>query len=290
MANGALTAILEAFDVTGEIIHLKGGWNTSVRVGDTVFKPLDISEDEAEWSGKTLESIILSPEYHPAIQMFRIPRPRRAKDSGKFVYQGWTAADFIVGDMDPRGRWVELITASRGFHEALKKTECQPFMKGRTHAWGIAERVVWEEEKPLRTFEICKALQPVYLRLWNLAGSMPESSPSAVVHSDLCGNVLFHDGQVPAIIDFTPYWQPVEYSEAMIVADGLLFHGAGVELVDVIGRGKHRLQFLVRALMFRVVARSELSPTLGPVPDSEVERYVSATKLVEKLLQETNSS
>jgi hypothetical protein len=38
--------------------------------------------------------------------------------------------------------------------------------------------------------------------------------------------VLFHDGLPPAIIDFTPYWRPVGYASAIVVADALVWEGA----------------------------------------------------------------
>jgi len=34
-------------------------------------------------------------------------------------------------------------------------------------------------------------------------------APSQLIHSDLGGNVLFHDQLPPAIIDFSAYWRPV---------------------------------------------------------------------------------
>jgi hypothetical protein len=57
----------------------------------------------------------------------------------------------------------------------------------------------------------------------------------------------------PAIIDISPYWRPVEYSEAIVVADGLLDHAEGSKLILMYGTDKFRLQLLVRAVYWRIL-------------------------------------
>lgn len=47
----------------------------------------------------------------------------------------------------------------------------------------------------------------------------PVCGPSQLVHGDLSGNVLFAEGLAPAIIDFSPYWRPTSYADAIVVID-----------------------------------------------------------------------
>lgn len=54
----------------------------------------------------------------------------------------------------------------------------------------------------------------------------PPSQHLPFIHGDLTGNVLFAAGRAPAVIDFSPYWRPPVFAEAIVVADGLLW-GAG---------------------------------------------------------------
>lgn len=47
-----------------------------------------------------------------------------------------------------------------------------------------------------------------------------------LIHGDLTGNVLFAADEAPAVIDFSPYWRPPVFAEAVVVADGLLWFQA----------------------------------------------------------------
>jgi hypothetical protein len=84
-----------------------------------------------------------------------------------------------------------------------------------------------------------------------------EAIASQVIHGDLTGNVLFVAGQAPAIIDFSPYWRLAAYADAIVAVDGLLWFGAGRELVTAAATGPGFPQMLVRASLFRLVALNE---------------------------------
>ena len=53
--------------------------------------------------------------------------------------------------------------------------------------------------------------------------------------------MLFEDdGQPPGIIDLTFFWRPAKTGEAIAVADGLMWHGEGDDLVVVhVGHVQH---------------------------------------------------
>ncbi|PGG97456.1 hypothetical protein GX51_07320 [Blastomyces parvus] len=133
-----------------------------------------------------------------------------------------------------------------------------------------------------------------------------EMGASQLVHGDLTGNVLFTnyerqdsvgnqgrgdqeleelEEQVPGIIDFSLYFRPVEFAEAVIVADGLLWYDAGDELVRLVGVDKYRLQMLVRALIFRLVASSEGDRETGVADEVERNRYQRAVGIVRGLIE-----
>ena len=57
----------------------------------------------------------------------------------------------------------------------------------------------------------------------------------------------------PAVIDIAPYWRPVEFSEPVVVSDGLTDYGQGIKLIELYGTDELRLQVLVRALYWRML-------------------------------------
>ena len=99
----------------------------------------------------------------------------------------------------------------------------------------MGDRVAWGELPFPELDDVLAALDPV-------------EEKSQLIHGDLTGNVLFHDELPPAIIDFTPYWRPLEFQSAVIVADALVWEGAPPELADVVDP-----QYLLRALIYRGV-------------------------------------
>jgi hypothetical protein len=132
--------------------------------------------------------------------------------------------------------------------------------------------VAWSEDVEHK-WDVVADLDGVFTRLKELRRLVPRTEErSQVIHGDLSGNVLLTSTPLnisPGIIDFSPYWRPVEYPEAMLVADGLLDFGEGEELIRLVGRDGYRLQMLVRALMFRVVAWSERCTEVGRPIDAE---------------------
>ncbi len=105
------------------------------------------------------------------------------------------------------------------------------------------------------------------------------------MHGDLSGNVLFADGQRPAIIDFSPYWRPAAYADAIIAVDGLLWFDAGPDLLSRAYSSPDFPQLLVRALIFRLVAANEQARYPTGDPRDELAGFDSAATAVEALLR-----
>jgi hypothetical protein len=81
----------------------------------------------------------------------------------------------------------------------------------------------------------------------------PSRAPEQIVHGDLTGNVLFAEPLAPAIIDFTPYWRPVGFASAVVVADAIAWHGATSALADALSDDGEPRSMLARAALFRLI-------------------------------------
>ena len=211
--------------------------NTAVRpagraivVGDIVFKPAD-DEAEAMWTAEVMSSLVADE--------VRLARPVRS-DDGRWLVDGWTAWTRISGR--PALRWNDIIAAGRALHDATRTLERPAVLDGRTHGWARADRMAWGEEDatdlPLAS-RLIERLRPVDLE--------PQ-----VVHGDLTGNVLFADGERPAIIDFSPYWRPAGWALAVVIVDAVVWHGAPTELADALSDEPEAEQLLARATLFRL--------------------------------------
>ncbi|MEU4671576.1 hypothetical protein AB0F91_27260 [Amycolatopsis sp. NPDC023774] len=63
-----------------------------------------------------------------------------------------------------------------------------------------------------------------------VAARGPVDLVSQAVHGGLLGNILFADGQAPAVIDWAVYWRPPSWASAVAVVDARCRHGAQPEL------------------------------------------------------------
>jgi uncharacterized protein (TIGR02569 family) len=186
-----------------------------------VFKPLDRVPSEIAWQAEILSSV--------QEDGFRVARPRPE------IVDGWTASKYVPGSHD-EGRWREIIDVGKRLHAALADVpRPDAIIDMRTDPWAVGDRVAWGEADFPELADVLAVLEPV-------------DAPSQLIHGDLTGNVLFHDELPPAVIDFAPYWRPVEFASAIVVSDALCWHGAPDDLADAVDR-----QYLLRALVYRAV-------------------------------------
>jgi uncharacterized protein (TIGR02569 family) len=229
--------VLAAFGVADSTpVALGGGQGTSWRAGELVLKPADVDQDELTWHAQTYPQITLDG--------FRLPRPQAASD-GSLCVGGWCATQYAAGRHEQR-RWPEIIAVGTRFHAALRGIPRPRFLDARSSPWAISDRVAWGE------LPVSDYLEVVHLRQLS-AAIRPLSAPGQLVHGDLSGNVLFHDGLPPAIIDFSPYWRPAAYASAIVVADALVWEDASTDILDAVSHVDDFGQYLVRALIFRAV-------------------------------------
>jgi uncharacterized protein (TIGR02569 family) len=245
---------LRAFGLTGAPVALDGGRGSSWRVGGAVLKPLDMAEDELAWQAETYERI--------RCDRFRVAAPLRAGD-GALVVDGWTATQAVSGRHEDR-RWLDIIAVGDRFHAALAGLGHPGFIDRRTNPWSIADRVAWGEisAEPYTDTRHLPRL---------LSALRAVDAPSQLVHGDLSGNVLFDEHLPPAIIDFSPYWRPVGYATAIVVADALIWEGADATLLSALAHVEDFDQYLLRAVIFRLVT--------GRIFGGDADRFTLAVEL-----------
>jgi uncharacterized protein (TIGR02569 family) len=232
-----------------------------------VFKPLDVSEEELGFQAELLPTL---PQ-----QAFRVAIPRRAR-GGALTVAGWTCFERLPGKHEER-RWADIIEAGRRFHAALRGIPEPAFIRQRTHAWAIGDRVAFGELAPdwippvthlPRLSELCR----------------PVERPAQPIHGDLTGNVLFSPGSPPGIIDFSPYFRPEPFASAIVVADALVFEGADDRLLTAVSDVPDFSQYLLRALIYRLVTDRVARPS-APDPAAEDDPYLPAVELAVRLAE-----
>jgi uncharacterized protein (TIGR02569 family) len=263
-------AVLAAFGLRGEPLPLPGGQRTAWRFGDVVLKPLDTEPAILEWQERLLHRLDGRDD-------FRVAPPRRST-AGELVVGGWTAWRFEPGH-HRRARWPEIIRLALRFALAVADLPRPAFLERRQDPWAIGDRVAWAE---LAWQDVIPPTGPPVKHLSTLAAACrPIRARSQLVHGDLTGNVLFADGRPPLILDISAYWRPVAFSQAIVVADALVFEGADASLVDQL-HDPDAPQYLLRALMFRAVV-DRLARPAEPLRPDDADPYLPAVELAIRL-------
>ncbi len=229
-------AVIAAFGGSSRPLPLEGGRGNAWRVGDLVLRPIDDGEPPLDWQLDVLASITGGG--------FRVALPQTTL-AGEFACDGWCAWHFVAGRHEER-RWPEIITVGELFHRALAELPAPGFVGRRTDPWAIGDCVAWGDVSADPFIHI-KHIPSL------VATCRPVDAPSQLIHGDLTGNVLFAAELPPAIIDFSPYWRPTAYASAIVVADALVWEGADETLLGAVAHVEDFPQFLVRALIMRIV-------------------------------------
>ncbi|MGA4837807.1 aminoglycoside phosphotransferase [Streptomyces sp. G45] len=268
--------VLDAFGLTGRPVPLPGGAGTSVRVGDAVLKPTGPDAEFAHWLADLMAAVVEDG--------FRVARPMRTRD-GAWSHGGWSASRHLAAAEPAHAtapRWREVIAAGRALHRALADVPRPGFLDRRTDAWAVGDRAAWQEAAAVPH----PALRAPYEHLTALLGPRPRGR-SQLVHGDLTGNVLFAPGLAPAVLDFSPYWRPPAFADAIVVGDALLWHAADADLLHATAAdgAPGLLPYVVRAVLFRLVAASQhLRAHAGPhaAAETEAERYLRVAGLLRR--------
>jgi uncharacterized protein (TIGR02569 family) len=229
-----------------------------------VFKPG--GAEVQGWLGSALADLRLDS--------VRLATPIAALD-GSWSVGGWTVTSFVEGsqpDLRLPSTWVDVVAAGRSLHLAIAHLPRPDFLEARDDAWAIADRVAWGEQT-VRFLPEFADLADRFLTL-----PPPQACPQ-LVHGDLTGNVLFAPGLPPAVIDFSPYWRPPLYAEAVVAADALCWYGADASVLGLVGVSAEAVG---RALLFRMATTNTLTATAQPTLDliTEARRYLRAADII----------
>lgn len=270
MADPPPPHVLAAFDAEGAVEPLPGGQGESFRAGPVVLKRTG-DPAEAQWIGDLFSSL-----EGPG---FRVPRPVPSRTGG-WMASGWTAFEYVEARVaGPNGgRWPETLAACRAFHRALAGEPEPAFIQRATHAWAVADRLAWGEftVEPLEPYRSSIARLERLLR--------PVDLPSQPVHGDFAANVLFAEDGPPCVIDFSPYWRPELFAEAVVVADAFAWAGAGESLVLDWREGEPAaVQLLIRAVLRRVYELDQHTRRGRPHSAESLTEYLRVIELVERL-------
>lgn len=258
-------AVIESFGGAGSPSPLAGGRGSAWRVGRLVLRPADPEEPPLDWQRDVLGSI--------GDAGFRVSLPLTTL-AGDFEHDGWCAWQFVEG-AHAEGRWREIIAVGERFHPAIAEVPEPAFVARRSDPWAIADRVAWDELEADRFADVEHLAELVSAR-------RELQAPRQLVHGDLTGNVLFAEGLPPAIIDLSPYWRPPAYASAVVVADALVWEGADESLLDAVAHVPRFPQFLVRALIMRLVV-DHLFRDSDPTRDDDSEAFSNAVALACRL-------
>jgi uncharacterized protein (TIGR02569 family) len=252
--------VASAFGIGGTVHALPGGQGRSVVADGLVLKP-DSDPAATEWLADVCARV--------QADGFRLPAPVSAVD-GRRVVDGWCAVEFVEGaavdDDDQSAQiWCAVLAAGRSLHRALRHEPPPGFVAARTDRWAAADRLAWGS--PGRREDTTAT--PLLAGLRRLV--VDEGLGDQLIHGDLSGNVLLSPCRAPAVIDFSPYWRPAAYADAIIVIDALLWWRADPVLLDL-GRPEGLnpgfwTSLLARAAIFRLLSSTNLDEECGTFED-----------------------
>jgi uncharacterized protein (TIGR02569 family) len=209
------------------------------RCVDAAIRPAP-NPAEAAWVATTLDAL--------TVDNLRLGRPLRSTD-GRWVVGGWSATRYLSGRAEPRHD--EVVAVSVRLHAATVDLRKPRFLDARKDIFATADRAAWGEEfvefdpdKGGRLFELVTASR------------LPIGLKPQVVHGDLFGNVLFAGTAAPALIDFAPFWRPMEWAAAVTVVDALAWGGADIGILKRWAHLAEWPQAMVRALLFRLAVHA----------------------------------
>jgi uncharacterized protein (TIGR02569 family) len=238
-----LKAIAEAFGSNVAPMLLKGGQGITFRAGVIVIKPAD-SIEEAAWLAMTFSQLQDTAE-------IRTPKPVPSIN-GNWIENGYVAWTYVEGKARA-GADPDKSMACDAYHRLVSHIPKPDFLATRIDPWSVADRKAWGEEHP----DYGHAFTPLYR---DMLSSLKEISlPNQIIHGDFNGNVLLADKLPPAVIDFSPYWRPAAFAQAVILIDTAAWDKSATAsgLLDVFGSTAHIEQLTLRATLRRIFEQFE---------------------------------
>ncbi len=239
--------VFDLFAVPDDAAPLEGGQGHSVIAGDLVLSP-GRDARTADWINPIIAPLAAELD-HERPRSLRIAMPIPTRDL-RWVAHGWGATRYepdarVVHDLDV------LLATGRLLHARLAaRVPTTPLgVHGRADRWATAELVAFGESQP-NGIPTCVA--PLVARLMAELDTT-SLGPDQLVHGDLSGNVLLDAAGIPLVIDFSPYWRPTLWADAVCVLDAVIWLGADVAVMRDWSRGAQR-QAMLRAALFRLLS------------------------------------
>ncbi|MBN2795760.1 MAG: hypothetical protein JXR88_10165 [Clostridia bacterium] len=226
--------ILEAFHIQDDGQHLEGGQNQSIRFGHVVLKPV---EDEVYYN--TISEIFNSLDSN----RYRISKHMLSK-YGQYAYKGYGATWFEPG-FEVDDRLEEKLLVSHALHESSKNTSTNQLPKGKD-PWSKAHTLLWNKER-------LKAVNEQNIFVNQLLDQLPDYNEThQLIHSDLGGNILFHQDLPPLVIDFSPAEAPKSFADAVLVCDSIAWGNQSIESLKLLRSNINYRESILYAVAFRV--------------------------------------
>lgn len=228
---------LAKFGIEDRGIKLAGGQETTMKFGYVVVKPVD-DESHATFSAEIFDSI--EPEG------YRISKPVKSV-GGKYVEDGFVVSKFEEGKHD-YSRIDDMLKISERLHNDLRRLDYDAIPKF-DNCWAKAQNVIWEgEELP---GGISGSMKQFCEELLSELKSL--DLPKQLIHSDLSGNILFHDKLTPLVIDYSPAYAPYEYASALIVCDNIAWNDADMANLNLLKKYGIEDEVVKYAVVFRIL-------------------------------------
>lgn len=154
-------------------------------------------------------------------------------------------------------RWLDIIRAGRVFHASLRVSTRPAWMDRADDWWRHGDAVAWQDRTPVGPAPYLRLLERLF------ALRRPLDCASQLVHGDLCGNVLFDRAGRAVVLDFSPYWRPVEWASAVVAIDAFEWEQAGPDALTWLDKVDPSRQLLVRAAIFRIATSAEVALVRG---------------------------
>jgi hypothetical protein len=132
----------------------------------------------------------------------------------------------------------------------------------------VADEVAWGE----RDIAHHPRIAPVIEQLRTCLDDVNEQSQ--LIHGDFGGNLLFSEHRPPTVIDFSPYWRPVEFAVGVIIADAIVWEGADMSLIEAGSQLDNFDQHLARAELRRIIELETLHQMYGWAMLDEIEAHL----------------
>jgi|GEM_PF-1815868 len=227
------------FNLTGKGIKIEGGQGNSYLFGDIFVKKNDGDNRNIDYISRILSEI--------KSNLYRVPRPLKS-NNGTYISDGYIAAYYVEGkhDFNDLERVMEI---SREFHRDISIYD-PGLMRQEDTQWAMAMDILFRDrEIPEHVDEdnmekcIC---------MLNKLESFEE--PLQIIHADIGGNIIYNDGQLPCIIDFSPCIAPAPMAEAIAVVDHIAWEGKDISALGLLEPVSKYLKYIRYAVMFRLLS------------------------------------